>query len=65
MQKLDVLLKPKSAAKEEVDSNAKMTVQSTKSADKPEAGPSTKKSDAGVCSFKISSLSIVYNLTAT
>ncbi|KAM5556880.1 hypothetical protein ABKV19_024323 [Rosa sericea] len=45
--KLDVLLKPKSTAKEEVDSNAKMTVQSTKSTDKPEAGPSTKKSDAG------------------
>ncbi|PRQ59633.1 putative methionine--tRNA ligase [Rosa chinensis] len=45
--KLDIWLKPKSAAKEEVDSNARMTVQSTKSADKPEAGPSTKKSDSG------------------
>lgn len=49
MQKLDGLVKPKSAANEEVDSNAKKTVQSTKSADKPEAGSSTKKSETGVC----------------
>ncbi|XP_050385576.1 LOW QUALITY PROTEIN: tRNA-aminoacylation cofactor arc1-like [Argentina anserina] len=47
IQKLIDLLKPKSAAKEEVDSIAEKTVQSTKSADKPEAGLSTKKSDAG------------------
>ena len=49
MQKLDFLLNSKGAAKEEADSNAKKTVQSTKTADKPEAGPSTKKTDTGVC----------------
>ncbi|XP_050385091.1 uncharacterized protein LOC126801699 [Argentina anserina] len=46
-QKLEALLKPKCAAKEEVDSIAKKTVHSTKSAVNPEAGPSTKKSDTG------------------
>ncbi|KAK9913864.1 hypothetical protein M0R45_037669 [Rubus argutus] len=46
--KLDILLRPKSAVKVEVDSNANKTVQSTKSADKQEGEPSTKKSDTGI-----------------
>lgn len=61
MQKLDFLLRPKSSVKVEVDSNANKTVQSTKSADKQEGEPSTKKSDTGVRSFKISILSILCN----
>lgn len=61
MQKLDILLRPKSAVKVEVDSNANKTVQSTKSADKQEGEPSTKKSDTGVRSLKISILSILCN----
>ncbi|XP_068329512.1 probable methionine--tRNA ligase [Pyrus communis] len=47
-RELDDLLGAKSAGKMEIDSNAKKTVQSTKTADKPGADLNTKKSDAGV-----------------
>ncbi|XP_009363792.1 methionine--tRNA ligase, cytoplasmic [Pyrus x bretschneideri] len=47
-RELDDLLGAKSAGKMEIGSNAKKTVQSTKTADKPGADLNTKKSDAGV-----------------